>query len=80
MSIDVVATVEPVAEMDRLGNEIAELAAHLEAATAHLLELIREFDARGGWPTPRRRASPFSTAAHTFPLERPSGWRATRPG
>ena len=35
--------------IDRLGNEIAELSAHLEAATAHLLDLIREFDARAGW-------------------------------
>ena len=43
------ATAEPVAEMDRLGNEIAELSAHLDAATAHLLDRIREFDARGGW-------------------------------
>src|SRR5438034_3389871 len=39
------------AEMDRLGDEIAELSAHLEAATARLLDLIREFDARGGWNT-----------------------------
>jgi hypothetical protein len=37
------------AELDRLGDEIAELAAHLEAATARLLDLIREFDKRGGW-------------------------------
>jgi hypothetical protein len=37
------------AEVDRLGNQIAELSAHLEAATARLLDLIREFDARGGW-------------------------------
>lgn len=36
------------AEMDRLGDEIAELSAHLNAATARLLDLIREFDARGG--------------------------------
>src|SRR5262245_62768530 len=43
------AAAEPVAEMDRLGDEIAELSAHLEAATARLLDLIREFDARGGW-------------------------------
>ncbi|PYN52343.1 MAG: hypothetical protein DMD92_21715 [Candidatus Rokuibacteriota bacterium] len=35
--------------LNRLGDEIAELSAHLEAATAHLLDLIREFDARGGW-------------------------------
>jgi len=37
--------------LDRLGNEIAELSAHLEAATARLLDLIREFDARAGWNT-----------------------------
>ena len=37
--------------LDRLGDEIAELSAHLEAATARLLDLIREFDARAGWNT-----------------------------
>jgi Domain of unknown function (DUF222) len=36
-------------ELERLGDQIAELAAHLDAATARLLDLIREFDARGGW-------------------------------
>ena len=52
MSIDspsLPVALEPTAELDRLGNEIAELAAHLDAATARLLDLIREFDARGGW-------------------------------
>src|SRR5262245_44422092 len=44
-----VPTPKHVAELDRLGDEIAELSAHLEAATARLLDLIREFDARGGW-------------------------------
>ena len=44
-------TVGPIAELDRLGDQIAELSAHLEAATARLLDLIREFDARGGWKT-----------------------------
>ena len=39
----------PIAELDRLGDEIAELSAHLDAATARLLDLIRRFDARGGW-------------------------------
>ena len=29
------------AEMDRLGDEIAELSAHLDAATGRLLDLIR---------------------------------------
>ena len=37
--------------LDRLGDEIAELSAHLDAATARLLDLIREFDTRGGWNT-----------------------------
>src|SRR5437870_13574763 len=37
--------------LDRLGDEIAELSAHLDAATARLLDLIRDFDARGGWNT-----------------------------
>src|SRR5881296_3771202 len=37
--------------LDRLGDEIAELSAHLDAATAHLLDLIREFDTREGWNT-----------------------------
>src|SRR5262245_36658492 len=38
-------------ELDRLGDEIAVLSAHLEAATARLLDLIRRFDAEGGWNT-----------------------------
>jgi hypothetical protein len=46
---DIPATLDPAAARDRLGDEIAELSAHLEAATARLLDLIREFDARGGW-------------------------------
>jgi 5-methylcytosine-specific restriction endonuclease McrA len=50
-ALHTVAAAEPVAEIDRLGGEIAELSAHLDAATARLLELIREFDARGGWNT-----------------------------
>ena len=44
-----VPTSEPVAELERLGDQIAELSAHLDAGTARLLDLIREFDARGGW-------------------------------
>jgi hypothetical protein len=38
-------------DVDRLGDAIAELSAHLEAATARLLDLIRKFDAREGWNT-----------------------------
>jgi hypothetical protein len=47
----VLATPPHTAELERLGDEIAELSAHLDAATARLLALIREFDARGGWNT-----------------------------
>jgi hypothetical protein len=36
-------------DLDRLADEIADLAAHIEAAAARLLALIREFDDRGGW-------------------------------
>ena len=42
-------TPEPIAQLERLGDEIAELSAHLDAAAARLLDLIRAFDARGGW-------------------------------
>jgi Domain of unknown function (DUF222)/HNH endonuclease len=47
--MDVQPTHPHIVELEQLGDEIAELSVHLEAATARLLELIREFDARGGW-------------------------------
>jgi hypothetical protein len=52
------ATDDRTVELDHLGDEIAELAAHLDAATARLLDLIREFDARGGW------GNGFKSCAH----------------
>jgi hypothetical protein len=45
----VIPTHARIVELKRLGDEIAELSAHIDAATARLLDLIREFDARGGW-------------------------------
>jgi hypothetical protein len=36
-------------EIEQIGDEITELAAHIHAATYKLLVLIREFDERGGW-------------------------------
>ncbi|MCC7384539.1 MAG: DUF222 domain-containing protein [Deltaproteobacteria bacterium] len=36
-------------ETERIGDEIAELAAHLEAAEYRLISKLAEFDARGGW-------------------------------
>jgi hypothetical protein len=50
-SLSISPTPEPIAALERLGDEIAELSAHLDAATARLLALIREFDARSGWNT-----------------------------
>ena len=50
-SFALVDTHPRVRALERLGDEIAELSAHLDAATARLLALIREFDARGGWNT-----------------------------
>ena len=41
----------PTVEADRLADEIADLSAHLDAATHRLLTLIREFDAGSGWFT-----------------------------
>ena len=49
------------AEVDRLGDEIAELSAHLDAATARLLDLIREFDAREGWNSGCRSCAEWLT-------------------
>ncbi len=57
-SLHIAVVAEPTAELDRLGAEIAELSAHLDAATARLLDLIRQFDARGGWN------NGFSSCAH----------------
>ncbi|MCC7386714.1 MAG: DUF222 domain-containing protein [Deltaproteobacteria bacterium] len=36
-------------ETERIGDEIAELAAHLNAAEYRLISKLAEFDARGGW-------------------------------
>ena len=47
-----------IIDLERLGDQIAELSAHLDAATARLLELIREFDERGGW------GNGFNSCAH----------------
>ena len=47
--MDVHAPHASTTELDRLGDEIAELSGHLEAASARLLHLIRDFDTRGGW-------------------------------
>src|SRR5207248_7201780 len=52
---------EPVGELDRLGDGIAELSAHLDAATARLLDLIRAFDARGGWGSGFRSCAAWLT-------------------
>ena len=57
------STVEttPERDLEHLGNEIAELAARLDAATARLLELIREFDARAGWSNGFRSCADWLT-------------------
>ena len=55
------APVASIVELDRLGDEIAELSAHLDAATARLLDLIREFDAREGWGSGFRSCAAWLT-------------------
>ena len=49
--MDLHATSASTAELERIGDAIAELSTHLDAASARLLDLIRDFDARGGWNT-----------------------------
>ena len=50
---------QPDADLDRLGDRIAELSARIQAATYALLVLIRQFDEQGGW-----RPGGFSSCAH----------------
>ena len=54
----VVSRSESDRDLERLGDRIAELAAHLHAGTFRLLVMIRDFDAKEGW-----RAG-FRTCAH----------------
>src|SRR4029453_17078523 len=49
LAMDIHAPAASTTQLDRLGDEIAELSVHLDAAAARLLDLIREFDARAGW-------------------------------
>jgi hypothetical protein len=46
------------AQLRDLGDRIADLSAQLDAATARLLDMIRDFDERGGW------GNGFSSCAH----------------
>ena len=76
----VLATPPPTAELERLGDEIAELSAHLDAATARLLALIREFDARGGWNTGFRSCAEWLGWRVGLDIGRGSGAGARRAG
>ena len=57
-----------IVELDRIGDQIAELSAHLDAATARLLDLIHEFDARGAWN------NGFLSCAHWCAIASASKW------
>jgi hypothetical protein len=59
---NVLAITMPVAELDRLGDQIAELSAHLEAATARLLDLIRVSGLLSQDRGPRRRVASQSSS------------------
>ncbi|MGD9020203.1 MAG: DUF222 domain-containing protein [Lysobacterales bacterium] len=47
---------ERVVRLNRLADDITELAAHLDAGAFRLLELIREFDENEGWAGPGMRS------------------------
>jgi hypothetical protein len=67
-----------VRELERLGDEIAELSAHLDAATARLLDLIREFDARGGWNTGFRSCAEWLSWRVGLDLGAATPWSCSR--
>ena len=48
-AVSLSADLAAAAELERLGDGIAELAAHVHAATYRLLVMLAEFDRRGGW-------------------------------
>ena len=57
--LDIAAPPAPAGlELEALGERIAELSAQIQAATYHLLVMIRDFDERGGWQ------SGFRSCAH----------------
>src|SRR5258708_28047951 len=47
------------AELEELGEHIAELAAQISAATYELLAMLRDFDERGGWNCGFRSCAPW---------------------
>ena len=49
-------------DLSRLGNEITELAAHLDAGEFEFLNLIRIFDEEGGWAGPGINSSATAPA------------------
>jgi hypothetical protein len=55
----IVATHPDGIAIDRLGEEITELAAHIHAATCRWLELVAEFDRRTGWSRGCRSCAEF---------------------
>src|SRR5260370_17820054 len=66
---ELVPTPAHIVELQRLGDEIAELSAHLDAATPRLLDLIPEVDAPGRWntrfpPCPARPSPPVAPYPH----------------
>src|SRR5262249_52779723 len=64
LSMHAHATSPHYQELERLGDEIAELSAHLDAATARLLDLIRESTA----------AAAGTRASAPAPPGSPGGW------
>jgi hypothetical protein len=57
--MEILAPQKPELEaLERLGDEIALLSAHIEVATSRLLDLIRDFDTRGSW------SNGFRSCAH----------------
>jgi hypothetical protein len=58
-------------EVDQLADDIAEAAAHIDAATHRLLANIRRFDACGGWDSCRSSMRHCGMVASASPRSAP---------
>jgi hypothetical protein len=72
--------------LERLEERICELAAQLAAGTCRFLQLVAEFDARGGWASPghgaarRSRGNARARTRRNFGSKPPANPAGARPG
>ena len=57
------AKVQVAIDVDALGEQIAEMSAHMDAAMHRLLTAIRDFDIAAGWQVQGALSPPHSAGA-----------------